>query len=345
MADSKLSALTALGAAPATNDLLYLDDVSAGQSKSMTVLNLFTSPALVTPDIGAATGTSLQLSGLTASLILATDASKNLVSLSTTTYPSLTELSYLKGVTSAIQTQLNAKGAGTVTSVSGTSNRISVATGTTTPVIDIDAAYVGQASITTLGTIASGVWQGTVVGSTYGGTGVNNAGRTLTISSNSAIISFASGKTLTVSNTLTLAGTDSTVMTFPSTSATIARTDAANTFTGLQTFSNAVNYTNNAIAASSNAATVPITARLNTVTNSSAATLTITMTTASAVDGQLTEVRVLDFSAVAQTITWVNTEDSTATAPTTSNGSTTLPKSVLFQFNGSTSKWRCIASA
>ena len=45
----------------------------------------------------------------------------------------------------------------------------------------------------------------------------------------------ASGKKLTVSNTLTLAGTDGTTMTFPSTSATIARTDAANTFTGVQT--------------------------------------------------------------------------------------------------------------
>lgn len=45
----------------------------------------------------------------------------------------------------------------------------------------------------------------------------------------------ASGKSLTVSNTLTLAGTDGTTMTFPGTSATIARTDAANTFTGTQT--------------------------------------------------------------------------------------------------------------
>jgi hypothetical protein len=45
----------------------------------------------------------------------------------------------------------------------------------------------------------------------------------------------ASGKSLTVNNTLTLAGTDGTTMTFPSTSATIARTDAANTFTGVQT--------------------------------------------------------------------------------------------------------------
>lgn len=45
----------------------------------------------------------------------------------------------------------------------------------------------------------------------------------------------ASGKVLTVSNSLTLAGTDGTTMTFPSTSATIARTDSANTFTGHQT--------------------------------------------------------------------------------------------------------------
>ena len=46
---------------------------------------------------------------------------------------------------------------------------------------------------------------------------------------------FTFGKGLTVSNSLTLAGTDGTTMTFPSTSATVARTDAANTFTGHQT--------------------------------------------------------------------------------------------------------------
>lgn len=43
------------------------------------------------------------------------------------------------------------------------------------------------------------------------------------------------GKTLTVNNSLTLAGTDATTMTFPSTNATLARTDAAQTFTGVQT--------------------------------------------------------------------------------------------------------------
>jgi hypothetical protein len=52
-----------------------------------------------------------------------------------------------------------------------------------------------------------------------------------------ATLVLASAKTFTVNHSLTLAGTDATTMTFPSTSATIARTDAAQTFTGTQTFS------------------------------------------------------------------------------------------------------------
>lgn len=55
-----------------------------------------------------------------------------------------------------------AGGGGTVTSVSGTANRIT-STGGATPVIDISASYVGQASITTLGTITTGVWNGTAI--------------------------------------------------------------------------------------------------------------------------------------------------------------------------------------
>lgn len=60
---------------------------------------------------------------------------------------------------------------GTVTSVSGTANRIT-STGGTTPVIDIDAAYVGQTSITTLGTVATGTWAATAVTANHGGTGL-----------------------------------------------------------------------------------------------------------------------------------------------------------------------------
>ena len=49
-------------------------------------------------------------SSLASSQILATNGSSNVQALTTATYPSLTELSYVKGVTSAIQTQINNKG-------------------------------------------------------------------------------------------------------------------------------------------------------------------------------------------------------------------------------------------
>jgi hypothetical protein len=62
-------------------------------------------------------------------------------------------------------------GSTVVLTISGTTNRITV-TGTSNAVIDIAATYVGQSSITTLGTITTGVWNGTVVDVTHGGTGV-----------------------------------------------------------------------------------------------------------------------------------------------------------------------------
>jgi len=115
-------------------------------------------------------------------------------------------------------------GGGTVTSVSGTANRITVANGTTTPVIDIAATYVGQSSITTLGTIGTGVWQGTVINSQYGGTGVNNGGRTFTIAGNFAV----SG-----GHALTFTTTGATNVTLPTTGTLI--TDAVTSLPSLAT--------------------------------------------------------------------------------------------------------------
>lgn len=57
-----------------------------------------------------------------------------------------------------------------VTSVSGTSNRITASPTTGDVIVDIAATYVGQTSITTLGTITTGVWNGTAVNETHGGT-------------------------------------------------------------------------------------------------------------------------------------------------------------------------------
>jgi len=68
---------------------------------------------------------------LTASEILITDASKNIVSAAVATYPSLTELAYLKGVTSGIQGQFSDKAATSQTFYIGTTqvaiNRASAA--------------------------------------------------------------------------------------------------------------------------------------------------------------------------------------------------------------------------
>lgn len=78
---------------------------------------------------GNYSGTGALLSGLTASEILGTDASKNLVSLAVATYPSLTELSYVKGVTSAIQTQIG--NLVTLSGVAGGAVHLGTFTGTT----------------------------------------------------------------------------------------------------------------------------------------------------------------------------------------------------------------------
>ena len=94
------------------------------------VLNLDGTPV----DALTGSGTANEIAYFTATRVLA--------SLPVATYPSLTELSYVKGVTSAIQTQINAKGIGTVTNVSGTTPIAS--SGGATPAISIaDAAADG----------------------------------------------------------------------------------------------------------------------------------------------------------------------------------------------------------
>ena len=60
-----------------------------------------------------------------------------------------------------------------VIDVVGTTDRISVSANA----VDISTSYVGQASITTLGTITTGTWNGSVIGSAYGGTNQSSYSR------------------------------------------------------------------------------------------------------------------------------------------------------------------------
>lgn len=107
---------------------------------------------------------------------------------------------------------------GTTFDVVGTTNRIDVGANT----VDISTSYVGQTSITTLGTITTGTWNAGVISGQYGGTGVANTGKTITLGGNFE----TSG-----AYDLTLTQTGTTNVTLPTTG-TLA------TLTGSETLSN-----------------------------------------------------------------------------------------------------------
>jgi len=104
---------------------------------------------------------------------------------------------------------------GNTLDVVGTADRITVNTDS----VDIASTYVGQSSITTLGTIGTGTWQGTVIAGEYGGTGVNNSGKTITLGGN---------LTTSGAHTTTLTTTGNTNVTLPTTGtlATLAGTES-----------------------------------------------------------------------------------------------------------------------
>lgn len=62
---------------------------------------------------------------------------------------------------------------GNTIDVVGTTNRISVSANA----IDISSSYVGQSTITTLGTITTGTWTGTAIAATSGGTGLSSVAK------------------------------------------------------------------------------------------------------------------------------------------------------------------------
>lgn len=104
---------------------------------------------------------SLIIDTQTASTIASFDTNKSVVSLATATYPSLTELSYVKGVTSAIQTQIDSKAATstTITAGSGLANGGSLAANRTIDVgqgdgitVNADTVAVDSTVVRTTGT-------------------------------------------------------------------------------------------------------------------------------------------------------------------------------------------------
>jgi len=113
-------------------------------------------------------------------------------------------------------------GAGSYTAGNGlelTGNAFSVkADGNTITVaaagIKVSDTYAGNTSLTTLGTVGTGTWQASVIGATYGGTGVNNGSNTITLGGN---VVTAGAFSTSGANALTLTTTGATNVTLPTT--------------------------------------------------------------------------------------------------------------------------------
>lgn len=148
-----------------------------------------------------------------------------------------------------------------VLTVGGTADRITVSA----DAIDIASTYTGQSSITTLGTIATGTWQGTIVSPIYGGTGVNNGSSTITLGGN---------LTTSGANNVTFTSTGTTNVTLPTTG-TLA------TLAGSETL------TNKTINSSNIGVANPGTAAFTTLTASGATTLTANTASSSYTTGTL----------------------------------------------------------
>ena len=234
-------------------------------------------PTLVTPNIGAATGTSLVLSGdLT-------------VNGTTTTINSTTITIDDKNIelgSSASPTDAGADGGGITlkgdtdktfnwvdaTDAWTSSENLNLLTGKSLLIAGTSVlsgstlgSGVTASSLTSVGTIATGTWNGTVIGSTYGGTGVNNGASTITLGGNLV----TSG-----ANAITFTSTGTTGVTLP-TSGTLA------------TLAGSESLTNKTIDSSNIGATTKGTGAFTTLTSNGATTFTAATASSSYTTGTL----------------------------------------------------------
>ena len=256
---------------------------------------------------------TMRLASLTASEIVITDASKNLASAAVATYPSLTELTYVKGVTSAIQTQINAKQA-TITFGTGVLTALGVNVGSAGAPVLFDGA-LGTPSSGTL-TNATGLPIAGLVASTSTAIGVG-----------SVELGHASDTTITRVSAGVIAVEGVTI---PSISST-------NTFT------------NKRITKRTGTTTSSATPTINTdnvdAYSLTAQTEAITSFTTN-LSGTPTEAQGLLISVTgtaARAITWgASFENGPVALPTTTVTTTRLD--TFFIWNSTTSKWRCMAT-
>lgn len=117
-----------------------------------------------------------------------------------------TTTSRLPGNTTAGLQVLGQTGTGTVSAAPAWHSLVKADVGLSSVENTALSTWGGSANIVTLGTIAAGIWQGSVVTGAFGGTGINNSGKTITLGGNLV----TSG-----ANSLTFTTTGATNVTLP----------------------------------------------------------------------------------------------------------------------------------
>jgi hypothetical protein len=140
----------------------------------------------------------------------------------------------------------------------------------------VTTAAVNSAAATTVGTVTSGTWNGSIIGPTYGGTGVNNGSRTITLNTgNLTLTADAGGSSVTVPASGTLAVTANKLSVFAATSSSeLAGVISDETGSGALVFGTSPSFTTSIVAASATMGLFDTTA---TTVNAFGATTTLNL--------------------------------------------------------------------
>jgi hypothetical protein len=201
-----------LPSSPATGDWVTIVDGASFQTTALTVARNSSTIADITENL------SLNIEGVSVTFVYdgstwevytqvgANGGDGTFTASSTTTLTNKTisgSSNTLSNIANASLTNSSVTVNGTSISL-GSSETVTAAAGTLTG--NTLASGVTASSLTSVGTIATGVWNGTAITGQYGGTGVNNSGKTITLGGN---------LTTSGAHTTTLTTTANTSVTLP----------------------------------------------------------------------------------------------------------------------------------